>query len=80
MMLLTNKQIMRATELGCCVAMGTHDAVVGHAYRTDCQPAVYELGEHPDADLRTYPAFEGFSYVEAVSENGLAFLQLVREV
>ena len=70
MRLLTNKQAMTAVELGCCVAMGTSEYVIGHAY-----PGT--LKEQPAADLRTYPGPEGFVYVEPLTEDGNVFLSLV---
>jgi hypothetical protein len=68
--LLTNKQAMSAVELGCCIAMGTADYVIGHAYPGS-------LPEQPPADLRTYPGPDGFVYVEALTEDGVTFLSLV---
>lgn len=68
--LLTNKQAMSAVELGCCIAMGTADHIIGHAY-----PGT--LAEQPPADLRTYPGPDGFVYVEALTPDGVTFLSLV---
>ena len=68
--LLTAKQAMSAVDLGCCVAMGTADYVVGHAY-----PAAYV--EQPPADLRTYPGPDGLVYVEPLTPDGVTFLSLV---
>jgi hypothetical protein len=73
--LMTHKQAMSAVDLGCCIAMGTADYVVGHAvpgFRSR------ELGAPPPpADLRTYPGPEGHCYVEALTEDGETFLSLV---
>lgn len=70
MNLLTNKQVMAAVDLGCCVAMGTAEYVVGHAYPGTC-------AEPPPADLRTYPGPEGSVYVEALTPDGAVFLSLM---
>lgn len=72
MKLLTHKQVAKAPELGCCVAMGTEDAVVGYLHAANSV-----LGASPPPDLRTYPAFEGFVNVEALTSDGEAFLMLM---
>ena len=69
-LLLTHKQAMLAVDLGCCVAMGTSNYVVGHAYPAACTAL-------PPADLRTYPGPDGHVYVEALTEDGATFLSLV---
>ena len=75
--LMTNTQAMMAVTLGCCVAMGTEAVIVGYAFEnTD---ATRNRGEYPPADLRTYFSHDDFLYVEALTVNGLAFMQLVRE-
>jgi len=75
MTLLTHKQAMAAVQLGCCVAMGTHEDIIGHAFEARGRA----LGECPPADLRTYPGPEDFVYVEALSSDGLAFLELIND-
>ena len=71
-LLLSNKQAFStAVELGCCVAIGTADYVIGHAF-----PAARSV--EPPADLRTYPGPDGFVYVEALTEDGATFLSLVQ--
>ena len=69
--LLTNKQAMSAVDLGCCVAIGTADYVIGHAF-----PGA--LSVEPPADLRTYPGPDGLVYVEALTPDGDTFLSLVQ--
>ena len=69
-LLLTHKQAMLAVELGCCIAMGTTEYVIGHAHPASCT-------ELPVADLRTYPGPTGHVYVEALTEDGATFLSLV---
>lgn len=69
-MLLTHKQAMLAVELGCCVAMGMADYIIGHAFPGSCT-------EQPPADLRTYPASNDSVLVEALTEDGRTFLSLV---
>ena len=69
-LLLTHKQAMMAVELGCCIAMGTAEYVIGHAHPASCT-------ELPPADLRTYPGPDGHVYVEALTVNGATFLSLV---
>lgn len=68
--LLTTKQAMSAVELGCCIAMGTADYVIGHAHPAACT-------ELPPADLRTYPGPDGLVYVEPLTPDGVTFLSLV---
>jgi hypothetical protein len=68
--LLTNKQVMSAVDLGCCVAIGTADYVIGHAF-----PG--KLTVQPPADLRTCPGPDGLVHVEALTEDGVTFLSLV---
>lgn len=68
--LLTNKQAMSAVDLGCCIAMGTAEYIVGYAYPGTC-------AEQPPADLRTCPGPDGLVYVEALTPDGVAFLSLV---
>ena len=68
--LLTNKQVMSAVDLGCCVAIGTADYVIGHAF-----PGSYT--SQPPADLRTCPGPDGLVHVEALTVDGATFLGLV---
>lgn len=72
MTLLTNKQALSAVELGCCVAIGTADCVIGNAFPGTC-------AVEPPADLRTYPGPDGFVYVEALTPDGATFLSLVQD-
>ena len=71
--LLTHEDAMKAVTLGCCVAMGTDDYIVGHAFPGS-------LKEQPPADLRTYPGPDGLVYVEALTPDGTTFLSLLTEV
>ncbi len=71
--LLPSKQVVvLGPELGLCIAMGTPDGVVvGHLFRG-------QGFEPPPADLRTRLCDEDFVYVEALSPDGLAFIELLR--
>ena len=71
-LLLTNKQAMSAVDLGCCVAIGTADHVIGNAFPGTC-------AVEPPADLRTYPGPDGLVYVEALTPDGVTFLALVQD-
>lgn len=87
-LLLTHKQAMMAVELGCCIAMGTAEYVIGHAYPGSCGNPLaghvpYACNNYalqfapPPADLRTYPGPDGLVYVEALTPDGVTFLSLV---
>ena len=69
--LLTYKQAMSAVDLGCCVAIGTVDYVIGNAFPGAC-------AVEPPADLRTYPGPDGLVYVEPLTPDGVTFLSLVQ--
>jgi hypothetical protein len=66
-----------APSLGLCVAMGTHEAVVGHLL----PQGTTTIGQPPPADLRTYVCDQDgeFIYVEAITPDGAAFIDLLRE-
>lgn len=67
--------VNKAVGLGCCIALGTHEAVIGHLFESRGRA----LGDCPPADLRTYPGPNGFVYVEALTSDGHTFFALLND-